>query len=304
MRAVVFDRYGAADVLHLADIAQPHAQPGQIRIRVHAAAVNPVDWKIRSGASAAFHQTTFPHVPGLDAAGVVDEVGPGVDGTRVGDEVFGSTLTGASAQYALLDPTATAPRPPVMSWFEAAGLPSVAETGLRAVDLLGVTAGQTVLISGVAGGVGLAAAQFAASRGATVLGTASVAHHVEVARLGIMPIAYGDDLPQRIRAAVPVVDRAVDAAGHDVLPDLIALTGSPENVITVADGVGAQKHGVRFTTGAERRYWEALQLATALYEKGAFTLPVRQVYPVAQAAEAHRHSETGHGFGKLILAMD
>ncbi|GIF26725.1 NADPH:quinone reductase [Paractinoplanes tereljensis] len=301
MRALLFDDYGPPDVLHIGRVERPLPGPGQVRIRVRAAAVNPVDWKIRSGASAAFHRLSLPHIPGLDAAGVVDEVGPGVTGLHVGDEIFGSTVTGASAEYALLDATAWAYRPAGLSWAEAAALPSAAETGLRAVDLLGVADGDTVLVNGAAGAVGLAAAQFAMARGASVIGTAGDHNHDFLAGLGITPTRYGAGLVHRVRAWTPGVNRALNAAGQGALPDLIALTGAVERVITVVAEPAAAELGVRFTTGAERRYWEALQLAVDLHEKGRFTLPVQHVFPLADGAEAHRRSEHGHGLGKLVL---
>jgi NADPH:quinone reductase-like Zn-dependent oxidoreductase len=300
MRALVFDQYGPPEVLHVADRPEPHAAADQIRIRVHAAGVNPVDWKIRSGASAAAHQITLPHIPGFDAAGVVDEVGQGVEDVQVGDEVLGATVTGAAAEYAVL--AAYAHKPAGLSWAQAAALPSAVETALRAVDLLGVTGGETVVVNGAAGGVGLSAAQFALSRGAAVIGTAGEHNHAFLKDLGITPTLYGEGLAERVRALAPVVDRALDATGHGALPDLIALTGTPERVITVADGTAAQ-YGVRFTTGVEGRYWEAFDLAIALQQAGRFTLPVEQTFPLAEAAAAHHRSEAGHARGKLVLLL-
>ncbi|SHN19040.1 NADP-dependent oxidoreductase [Cryptosporangium aurantiacum] len=301
MRALVFDQYGPPDVLHIADAPEPHAGPGQVRIAVRAAGVNPVDWKIRSGASAAFHQIVFPHIPGFDAAGIVDEVGADVADVRVGDEVFGSTATGASAEYAVM--AAYAHKPAELSWADAAALPSAVETGLRAVDLLAVSAGETLVVNGAAGGVGLSAAQFALARGAFVIGTASEANQGFVRSLGITPVPYGDGLADRVRTLARRVDRALDAAGHGALPDLIALTGEAARVITVADGPGAAVLGVRFTTGAERRYWEAFDLAVTLHDAGQFTLPVAQTFALPDAAEAHRRSESGHTRGKLVILL-
>ena len=301
MRALVFDRFGPPDVLHVAEVPDPTPAPGQIRIRVRAAAVNPVDWKIRSGASAAFHAVSFPAITGLDAAGIVDAVGDGATGWRVGDEVFGVADGGAVAERALL--TNAARKPGTMSWTTAAALPSVAETGLRAVDLLGVRDGELIVVNGVAGGVGLAAAQFAIARGARVVGSAAERNHDALGRLGITPVRYGDGMAERIRTLQPHVDRALDATGHDALPALLALVdGDVSRVITVADGAAAG-FGIRFTTGAERRYWEALPLAADLAVAGRFTLPVSRTFSLDEGAEAHRISEAGHGFGKLVFDL-
>jgi len=303
VKALLFDRYGTPDVLYLGAAPRPQAGPGQVRIRVRAASVNPVDWKIRSGASAGYHRIALPHIPGLDAAGVVDDMGPDVPGLHLGDEVFGSTLTGASAEYALLDAAALAYRPASLSWAEAAALPSAVETGLRAVDLLGVAAGDTVLVNGAAGAVGLSAAQFALARGASVIGTASDDNHAFLAGLGVTPTNYGTGLTARVRERTSRVDRALNAAGQGALPDLIDLTGAVDRVVTVVSEPDVAELGVRLTTGAERRYWEALQLAVDLHEKGQFMLPVQHTFPLAEGAEAHRRSEHGHGLGKIVLEL-
>jgi NADPH:quinone reductase-like Zn-dependent oxidoreductase len=281
---------------------EPEPGPGQVRIRVRAAAVNPVDWKIRSGASAAFHAVQLPAITGLDAAGVVDAVGEGVSDWRVGDEVAGVAESGAAADLALL--THVARKPAKTSWVDAAALPSVAETGLRAVDLLDVGSGDVVVVNGAAGGVGLAAAQFAMARGAAVVGTASERNHDALRALGIEPVLYGEGMAERVRAVRSNVHRALDATGHDALPALLALVhGDPARVITVADATAPQL-GVRFTTGAERRYWEALPLALDLAASGRFRVPVAGTFPLHEGAAAHRLSESGHVLGKLVLDLD
>ncbi|MGI4893957.1 MAG: NADP-dependent oxidoreductase [Janthinobacterium lividum] len=302
MRALVFDRYGPPEVLHVAEMPEPSVGPGLIRVDVRAASVNPVDWKIRNGASTAFFDVTFPAITGLDVAGVVDEVGEGVTEWRVGDEVFGVAESGAVAEKALLAHAAR--KPATMSWLTAAALPSAAETGLRAVDLLGVLADDVVMINGVAGGVGLAAAQFAMARGAKVLGSASDANHDALRALGIEPVRYGEGMGERVRAVRPNVDRAIDAAGHDALPALLELVGGdPERVITVADGSAAEL-GIRFTTGAERRYWEALPMVADLASSGRFTMPIARLFTLQDGPAAHQASESGHVLGKLVFDLD
>ena len=301
MRALVFDHFGSADVLHVAEVPEPAAGPGQVRVRVAAAGINPVDWKIRSGASAAFHEVAFPAITGLDVAGVVDSVGDGVTAWRAGDEVFGVADGGAVAEYTVIAHPAR--KPAEMGWTTAAALPSVTETGLRAVDLLGVQDGEVVVVNGAAGGVGLAASQFAIARGATVVGTASEANHEALRALGIRPVSYGEGLSERVRGAHPQVDRALDAAGHDALPALLALVdGDAGRVITVADGTAAQL-GIRFTTGAERRYWEALPLAADLATSGRFSMPLARTFTIDEGADAHRASETGHVLGKFVFDL-
>ena len=230
---------------------------------------------------------------------MVDEVGPGLDGVAVGDEVFGFAVGGGYAEYAVLAQFAA--RPAGMSWPEAGGLPVVTETAVRALDLLGVAAGQTLLINGAAGGVGTAVVQFARTREATVIGTASPANHEYLRSIGATPTTYGPGLVDRVRAVAPSgVDRAFDTAGRGALPDLIELTGSPQRVLTIADPQAAQ-YGVPHTSGAEGRSYHALGEAARLFTQGRFSMPVAATFPLADAPEAHRISEQGHVRGKLVL---
>lgn len=301
MKAVQFSEYGGPEVLHVAEAEEPHAGPGQIRVAVEGAGVNPVDGKIRSGAMRQFMPVELPSIPGSDVAGVVDEVGEGVTDAAVGDEVFGFAVGGAAAEHAVLEHYAA--KPAGLSWAEAAGLPVAVETAVRTLDLLGLEPGQTILVNGAAGGVGAAAVQFARARGARVIGTAGEGNHEFLRALGAEPTTYGDGMVQRVRELAPEgVDRALDTAGRGALPELIEITGSPDNVVTIAD-FSAAEHGVRVSTGAGERSWEALGQAAQLSEAGEFTLPV-QTFPFARAPEAHRISEEGHVRGKLVLTPD
>jgi NADPH:quinone reductase-like Zn-dependent oxidoreductase len=294
MRAVRFDEFGGPDVLHVDEVEEPHPGPGQIRIAVRAAGVNPFDYKVRRGMVGG----DLPKVPGLEAAGVVDEVGEGVQGVRPGDEVFGFTVGGAAAERALLDDFDR--KPAAMPWEVAGGLPVAVETAVRVLDELGVADGQTLLVNGAAGGVGSAAVQLARARGARVIGTAGEGNHAFLRELGAEPPPYGAGMVERVRALAPDgVDRALDTAGKGALPDLIEITGTPDHVITIAD-FNAAEHGVRVSTGAERAA-HALGEAARLFEAGCLRMPVAETFPFERAADAHRASETGHVRGKVIL---
>jgi len=300
MKAVRFSRFGGPEVLEIVDLPDPHAGPGQVRIAVRAAGVNPSDWKKRKGLM----DEELPQTLGYEAAGVVDELGEGVADVGLGDRVFGFSPDGAAqAELAVL--SYYAPVPPSLSFAEAAALPAAVETATRALDQLGVTGGSTVLINGASGSVGSAAVQLAVARGARVIGTASPANHDYLRSLGAEPAAYGEGMARRIRALAPGgVDRALDAAGSDVLPELIELAGGPEHVVTIADFAGAQKYGVRFSRGDTGRAVHALAEIGELVESGRFSLPVAQTYPLAEVAQAHRVSEDGHVRGKLVLLVD
>jgi NADPH:quinone reductase-like Zn-dependent oxidoreductase len=302
VKAVQYSEYGGPEVLRVTDVEEPHAGPGQIRIAVRGASINPIDWKLRGGAMAGGEPLAQPRIPGVDAAGVVDEVGEGVTDVSAGDEVFGFTVGGAAAEHAILEAWATKPR--ALSFEEAAGYPVAAETAVRGLDLLGVGDGQTLLVNGAAGGVGTAVVQLAVARGARVIGLASERNHDYLRQLGAEPTTYGDGMVDRVRELAPDgVDRAYDVAGSGVIPELIELTGSPDNIISIAD-FSAPQHGVRVTTGGDDRAIHALAEAARLHEEGRFSLPVDRTFPFSQAADAHRLSEEGHVRGKLVLVPD
>jgi NADPH:quinone reductase-like Zn-dependent oxidoreductase len=297
MKAVRISQFGGPEVLQIVDLPDPHPGPGQVRITVRAAGVNPSDWKKRQGLM----DSELPQTMGYEAAGVVDEIGEGVSGVAVGDRVFGFSAEGAAqAELAVL--SWYAPIPPSLDFAGAAALPAAVETATRALDLLGVGRGSTVLINGASGSVGSAAVQLAVARGARVIGTASPANHDYLRSLGAQPVAYGEGLAGRVRALAPDgVDLALDAAGSGVLPELIELAGGPEHVVTIADFGGAQQYGVRFSSGDSGRALHALAGLGALIESGRFSPPVTQTFPLAQVAEAHRVSQDGHARGKLVL---
>lgn len=189
MRAVQFDQYGGPEVLHLAEAPEPHAGPGQVRVAVEAAGVNPMDWKIRSGAMAGAVPLDRPQIPGLDAAGVVDEVGAGVEGIAVGDRVFGNG-SGVTAEYAVLRAFALVPTD--LTFEQAAALPVAVETAARILDVLDLHPSQLVVVDGAAGGVGTAVVQLAVARGLKVVGTASEGNHAFLRELGALPTTYGE----------------------------------------------------------------------------------------------------------------
>jgi NADPH:quinone reductase-like Zn-dependent oxidoreductase len=297
MKAVRFSQFGGPEVLEIVDLPDPHPGPGQVRIAVRAAGVNPSDWKKRAGLM----DEELPQTMGYEAAGVVDELGEGVADVSVGDRVFGfSAEEGAQAELAVL--AYYAPVPPSLDFATAAALPAAIETATRALDQLGVGRGSTVLVNGASGSVGGAAVQLAVARGARVIGTASPANHEYLRSLGAEPVAYGAGLAGRVRALAPDgVDLALDVAGSGVLPELIELAGGAGNVITVADFAGAREHGVRFSRGDAGRALHALDEIGGLIESRRFLPPVVQAFPLTEVAEAHRVSEHGHSRGKLVL---
>ncbi|MFI5664217.1 NADP-dependent oxidoreductase [Streptomyces sp. NPDC051684] len=299
MKAAQFSRFGGPEVLEIVELPDPHAGAGEIRIAVRAAGVNASDWKKRQGVMGQ----ELPQTMGYEAAGVVDEIGDGVEGVAVGDRVFGLGGDGAAqAERAVL--SAWAAVPASLDFAEAAALPSAVETAARALDQLGVHDGGTLLVSGASGSIGSAAVQLAVARGAQVIGTGSPATHDRLRELGAVPVDYGDGMPDRVRTVAPHgIDRALDVAGSGILPELIDLAGGADQVLTVADFAGAQEHGVRFSRGDAGRALYALDQVAYLVASGRFTLPVGRTFPLAEVAEAHRVGESGTVRGKLVLLV-
>jgi NADPH:quinone reductase-like Zn-dependent oxidoreductase len=298
MRAVIFTEYGGPEVLGVGEVDEPHAGPGQLRIAVRAAGVNPIDWKARSGMLREVMPLSFPVIDGREASGVVDEVGEAAD-AAVGDEVFGFSVGGAAAEYTILDDFAA--KPAEASWEEAAGIPVAAETSVRVFNVLGgVGSGQTLVINGAAGGVGNVAVQLAVARGARVIGTASEANHDFLGSLGAEATTYGAGLVERVRSMAPDgADLAFDTAGQGI-QDLIELTGDPARVATIAD-FSAAALGVKVSGGSVDRAIEGLGEAADLIRAGRLHVPIAETFTFSQAAEAHRVSEEGHVRGKLVL---
>ncbi|KFG74408.1 NADP-dependent oxidoreductase [Streptomyces mutabilis] len=297
MRKVSFAEFGGPDVLELLDAEEPHAGPGQVRIAVRAAGVNPVDWRLREGQVLGAHPLELPAGLGLDAAGVVDEVGEGVDGVGVGDPVFGEGFD-TYAEFAVL--SAWARMPEGLTFEEAAGYPSVVETALRVIREVGVRPGQTLLVSGASGGVGSAVLQIARDRGIPVIGTAGAANQDYLRDLGAVPTTYGEGWVERVRR-LGHVDAALDLAGSGVIRELVELTGDPRRVVSIAD-LGAPEYGVRFS-GVAGSVPDALAEAVGLIARGRLHIPVEKAYPLADAAAAHIDSQAGHTRGRRVLLV-
>lgn len=301
MKAVQFSSFGGPEVLELVERPDPVPGPGEVRIAVRAAGVNASDWKKRRGLM----DPELPQTLGYEAAGVVDLLGAGVTEIAVGDRVFGLSGSGAAqAELAVLSFYARIP--PSLSFSQAATLPSATETAARALDQLGIeqgsVSGVTVLISGASGTIGSAAVQLAIARGARVIGSASASNADYLASLGATFIDYRLDLFESLEKVAPHgVDLALDVAGSGILPELIAVTGSAEHVLTLADFPGSQQHGVHFSKGDGGRALYILTQIAPLIEAGVLQVPDVLEFPLADVAQAQQASEFGKTRAKIVL---
>ena len=298
MRALRFRAYGGPEVLEWAEAPDPHAGPGQVRIAVRAASVNPIDWKMVTGALSGGQPMVGTGYLGYDAAGVVDEVGAGVTGVSVGDDVLGKGQN-TQAEYAVLDSWAV--KPSSVDWAVAAAAGVAGETGERGLRLLDVKAGDTLFVDGGAGGVGAVAVQMAIARGAGVIASSSEANHAYLREIGATPVLYGEGIVGRVRSAAGgQVDAVFDVAGRTPVGDLMSLAPEPSQVVSIANFAAGQA-GARVTGGdADSHPMQALAQVAELLAQSKLVIKV-QTFPFDRAAEAYRISQAGHLRGKLVL---
>jgi len=302
-RAVRFDRYGGLEVLQVVEVDRPSAGPGKVLVRVKAAGINPGEASIRKGMFADRWPTTFPSGQGSDLAGIVDEVGPGVANVAVGDEVIGFTNDRASqAEYVLVEPGHLVPRPANVSWEQAGALFVAGTTAYAAVRSVGLSAGDTVVVSGAAGGVGSIAVQLARNAGARVIGLSSDGNHKWLADLGVIPVTYGDGVEDRIRAASGgKIDSFIDTFGGGYVELALKLGVAPNRIDTIIDFAAAAKYGVKTEGSYEAATAEVLAQLAGLLAAARLEIPIAKVYPLAEVRDAYRELEQRHTRGKIVL---
>jgi len=265
--------------------------------------INPREAKIRSGALARRWPATFPSGEGSDLAGVVEELGEGAGGFAVGDEVLGFTDNRAShAELVVAGTGHLVLKPPRVSWEAAGSLFVVGSTAYAMVRAVSVGQGDTVVVSGAAGGVGSNAVQLAASAGATVIGLASEANHPWLSSHGVIGVSYGDGVAGRIRAASGGrVDAFLDTVGGGYVQLALELGVRPERIDTIADFEARAKYGVKTDGGAASATAEVLAVLAGLIDSGRLEIPIASVYPLAKVQDAYRELEQGHTHGKIVL---
>ena len=297
--ASVLTEYGPPSVLRWAAVPTPEPSDTQIRIKVRVSGVEPTDLEIRQGTMQAVFTLPEPPVLGFETAGVVDAVGGEVTGVAVGDEV--AALLPALGGYAEYVLAATwTPKPPQVSWADAGALPASVDAAVGTLRQLGVAPGETLLILGAGGSVGIIATQLALRQGLRVIGAVGQRDEALIRELGATPVRYGANLLAGVGEVAAHVDAVLDAAGKGGLEDAIALTGGPDRVITLADPRAAEL-GVRFSVGTPDRAPDAVDLGMQLLATGELRLRSQHAVPMSSAAEAHRLLEDGHAHEKLVL---
>ncbi|WP_410589526.1 NADP-dependent oxidoreductase [Amycolatopsis sp. lyj-23] len=302
-RAIRFDEYGDVEVLRVEDVPRPVPGPGQVLVEVRAAGINPGEASIRKGLLHERYPATFPSGQGSDFAGVVVSLGEGVSDVVVGDEVIGFVDTRSShADFVVAEAANLTPRPEGVSWEVAGSLFVAGTTAYAAVAAVCPREGETVVVSGAAGGVGSLAVQLAKLAGATVIGLAGEANHEWLRELGVIPVSYGDGVLERIREAAPSgVHAFVDTFGSGYVELALHLGIHPGRIDTIIDFAAAQKYNVKADGNAAAASADVLRELGLLLDKGLLTLPIARVYPLDEVRDAYRELEQRHTRGKIVL---
>ncbi|MCK0117726.1 NADP-dependent oxidoreductase [Isoptericola sp. S6320L] len=307
MRAITYSHYGDADVLEFTEQPDPHPGADAVVVRVRAASVNPVDWKVRQGYLDGLMDAHFPVVPGWDVAGVVEQVGLDTPEYAVGDEVYGYVRTdvvhgGTFAELVAAPVRTLARKPRSLTFEEAAAVPLAGLTALQTIRRSGVRDGHTVLVHAAAGGVGAFAVQIARSLGARVIGTASEANHEFLRSLGAEPVTYGDGLAERVRELAPDgVDVALDYVGGDAVATSAAVLADGGTITSITDPAARDEHGGQYVW--VRPSTSDLDDLAAMFDAGTLRVEVAETYELADAPAAHRASEGGHVRGKIVVRV-
>jgi NADPH:quinone reductase-like Zn-dependent oxidoreductase len=303
-RAVRFDRYGDVDVLNVVDVERPVPAAGEALIRVKAAGINPGEAAIRKGLLDDLWPATFPSGEGSDLAGVVEEIGPGVMGLEVGAEVLGWTEQRAShAELVVVPVNQLTAKPEGVSWEAAGALFVAGTTAYATVRAVGASAGDTVVVSGAAGGVGSLAVQLVVLAGATAIGLAGEGNHQWLLEHGAIPVAYGDGVAGRIREVSDGhVDALIDTFGSGYVALAVDELGvAPDRVDTIIDRDAGQKYGVKMEGAAAAASADVLAELVALVDEGKLEVPIAHVYPLDDVRDAFRKVEQRHTRGKIVL---
>jgi len=302
VKAVRFDEYGGTEVLKVVDVPRPVPGAGQVLVQVKAAGINPGEAKIRAGLLHSRWPAAFPSGQGSDLAGIVAETGPGVTSFSTGDEIIGWTDNRVSqAEYVVVEEQHLTAKPAGVPWEVAGALFVAGATAYAAVRAVGLTGGDTVVVSGAAGGVGSLAVQLARRAGATVIGLASEAHHQWLAGHGVIPVTYGDGVAGRIRQAAGQVDAFIDTFGAEYVEVALDLGVEPSRIDTIANFEAVARFGVKAEGNAAGASAGVLAELAGLIAAGELEVPIAATFPLDRVRDAYRQLAEGHILGKIVL---
>lgn len=301
MKAIRFHEYGGSEKLVLESIPRPVPAGNEVLIKVHFAGVNPIDWKFRAGLLKNYMPVQLPSVPGIDVSGTIEEIGPEVKTLKKGQAVFG-VAKGAYAEYAIASANDVTAKPDKLSFELAATLPVGALTGWKAVEDAGIKAGQTVVVQAAAGGVGLFAVQFARTKGAKVIGTASSANLEFVKSLGAETVDYTKG---PLKAEIKDADVVIDTVGGDALEQSYSILKNGGTLVTVAGQISEEKakeRGVKALRSG-RGPTENLKMIGEMAAAKTLRAEVGKIFPLREAGAAQDLSQTRHGRGRIVLRV-
>lgn len=302
--AVRYDHFGGTDVLYVAELPKPLPKAAEVLVRVKTAGINPGEASIREGRLQKMFSSTFPSGQGSDFAGIVEDTGDGVSKFKEGDEVIGfSNRRNSQAEYIVVPEDQLVMKPNGVSWEEAGGLYVVGTTAYAAVEAVGLKSGDTVIVSGAAGGVGSVVVQIAKSRGANVIGLAGEHNHQWLNDHGVTAVSYDGDRQQALAKALngKKADAFIDTSGDGYVELAVKMGIRADRIDTIIDFEAAQRYKVKTDGNSKAASAEVLGKVANMVDKGDVEVPIAKTYPLDQVQEAYQELEKHHTHGKIVL---
>jgi NADPH:quinone reductase-like Zn-dependent oxidoreductase len=305
-KAVQYDHFGHVDILHIVELPKAKANKDEVLVKVKTAGINPGESSIREGFLAKQFPSTFPSGQGTDFAGIVESVGADVTAFKAGDEVIGfSNNRNSQAEYVVVKVDQLVPKPSKVSWEEAGGLFVAGTTAYAAVRAVALKAGETVIVSGAAGGVGSLVVQIAKKRGAKVIGIASASNHQWLKKHGSVPVSYDGNIEENLKTALNGVkaDAFIDTSGKGYVELAIKLGIPVDRINTIIDFAAVEKYKVKIEGSSAASSAQVLGELAQMVNDGDLEIPVAKTYPLSQVKDAYIELEKHHTHGKIVLTM-
>jgi len=306
IKAVQYDHFGHVDVLKIVELPKPSANKDEVLVKVKTAGINPGESSIREGFLQKQFPSTFPSGQGTDFAGIVETAGEGVTDFKAGDEVIGfSNNRNSQAEYVVVTADQLTKRPEKVSWEQAGGLFVAGSTAYAVVKAVNLSAGDTVIVSSAAGGVGSLAVQIAKNKGAKVIGIASEENHSWLKKHGIVPVTYEGDVEENLKAALngAKANAFIDTAGKGYVELAIKMGIPADKINTIIDFAAVEKYKVKAEGSAAASTAQVLGELAQLINDGKLDMPIAKTYPLSQVKDAYIELEKRHTHGKIVLSI-